>query len=250
MIKRMITAAVLALFQSTAFAQIYKCQNNGEMTFQSDPCPITKRSKPQKDTFGFDGWEFGTSIPAMKLKARERNIGISPGYMVSYMKGFNKKLIDSNPKALTYKYRAKVMGKDSTVSLLFTKTTKELYQTKAVFNVMQSSHEERKYFYESLFSLLSKKYGKPIKMSKDDVTRNQWNPISKIVAETLLGKQLVWGNGTDNIVTLSYRKDFQRMNAYELSYRYSPLVLQNSKEITYELRMRTNEAVLVDESKL
>ena len=243
--------SLIFILPNSAFAKIYKCKTDGKLIYQSSPCPVKTTIKSR--AFGFDGWEFGTDIRSVKSIARDRQLAMSPGTS-TYISKFNEKIINSKPKQRIYTYRTKIMDKMTTVSLFFTKTTKELYKVKTVFHVIQLKPEERKYFYESLYSQLSEKYGKAKNTRRDSVKKSASQSLSGLftsrMADTMVGRLQEWGTNTKNIVTLSFKKNYHLMSSYELTYKYMPLVNQNTKEITYDLKQRTNKAILKDSNKL
>ena len=143
------------------------------------------------------------------------------------------------------------MDKLTTVTLFFTKTTEELYKIQATFYVVQLKPEERKYFYESLYTQLSNKYGKAENI-RTELDKN--NPIGSLftrsLTDSLVGTLQAWGGKTNKIVTLSYKKNYHTMTSYQLTYKDIQLVNQNDKEVTYAIKQRTNQAILKDKSKL
>lgn len=235
----------LFLLPSLASAKIYTCHSGDEVTYQSDPCPVEEKAESKRTGFGFDGWEFGTHISKVKRIEMTRQLGMRPGTSMIFG-SYNKQLLNSRPEQRVYSYRTKVMEQTALVSLFFTKTTQELYQVSVRFSMGQRKTEERKYFYESLHKLLSDKYGKAKKISRD----SSQGLIAELVTSSIIGRLFVWGQGTENLVTLDYKKNYQTMTSYELQYISSSLNKQNKKEITYELRQRTKSAVLKDGNKL
>ena len=242
---------LIPLSANTASAKIYKCTAEQGVIFQSDPCPVTDSIKSNSNTFGFDDWVFGTSIPRMKQISQRRNLAITPGTLQRVQEGYNQTVINRKPLARSYNYWTKVMGKDAKVLLNFTKSTRELYQINVKIMAPQSSQEERRFFFESLYDLLTEKYGRPVTTSRDDVKKaRSKNSFGAEMMESLLGRLLVWGGGTVNTVTLPYKKNYHQMRTYNLNYSFAPLVKQNEKEVTYELRTRTKAAAAMDSSKL
>lgn len=250
---KIITVFILISFLSNiAFAQINKCTIEGKIIYQSAPCHIIETSENGQSFFGFDGWKFGTSIHKTKQKARERQLAMSPG-ISTFLTKYNEKVINRQPNARVYTYKTKIMEKLTVVKLFFTKTTEELYQVKVVFYVSQLKPEERKYFYEALHAQLSEKYGKSKNISRDDVKKNSQGLgglLTKNIQESLVGSLQAWGLNTDNLVTLSYKDKYQFMTSYELTYKYIPLVIQNKKEITFDMRQRTIQSIKKDGGKL
>jgi hypothetical protein len=235
----------LFLFPCLASAKIYTCHSGDEVTYQSEPCPVEERAESTSTSFGFDGWEFGTNISKVKRIEMTRQLGMRPGTSIVFG-GYNKQLLNSRPEQRVYSYRTKVMDQTALVSLFFTKTTQDLYQVRVRFSMAQRKIEERKYFYESLHKLLSNKYGKAKKISRD----SSQGLIAELVTRSIVGRLFAWGQGTENLVTLGYKKSYQTMASYDLQYISSSLNKQNKKEITYELRQRTKSAVLKDGNKL
>lgn len=235
----------------TASAQIYKCTTNGKLIYQSEPCPIVKSKirKHHPSSFEFDGWYSGMTIREMKQFAKERQLNMSPGSS-TFTASYNEKLLNSKPTERFYTYRTKLMGKTTTVTLFFTKITGELYQAKSNFQVIMLKPEERKYFYESLYSQLSEKYGK----AKHIQRKSSDQSVSGIIAHNLFSSILVgslqaWGLKTKNIISLSYKKKYHLMDTYELTYKNMPLANIHKKEITYELQQRTNKVLTKDKGR-
>lgn len=70
------------------------------------------------------------------------------------------------------------------------------------------------------------------------------------IGDILIGTLLAWGTKTDNIVTLSYKKNYQAMTSYQLIYKKMSLVKQNENEITSEVKQRTDQSILKDSGRL
>ncbi len=251
--KIIISIALILLTSSVAFAKVYKCTSGGKTIYQSGSCP-EKTDKKASYSSAFDGWQFGVHIPAMKQKARKRQLAISPG-SYTYINKYNEKLLNSKPEERKYTYKTRLMEKLTSVTLFFTNTTEELYKIEVTFHVVQLKTEERKYFYESLFTQLSSKYGEAENIDTEMTKKNtRSNPVGSFLTrgltDSLVGTLQAWGLKTDNVVTLSYKKNYHTMNTYKLTYKNVPLMHQNDKEITYSIKQRTNQAVLKDGSKL
>jgi hypothetical protein len=131
---------------------------------------------------------------------------------------------------------------------MFTKTTQELYQINVTFFVLQLKPEEKKYFYESLYTSLSEKYGKPEQMKKE----SSGNLFADFILKdtSLVNSHIQWKPSKLDTVSLEYNKHYHTKSSFKLMYENLPLVLQNKKEITYELRQRTKKAISKDASKL
>ena len=186
-------------------------------------------------------------LRTVKQQARKRQLAMSPGGS-SFISRYNGKILNSRPNERSYTYKTKVLDKLTSVTLFFTKTTQELYKINVTFHVFQLKPEERKYFYESLYSSLSEKYGKPEKIEKDSSGSLFTDFILKDTS--LINSRIVWKPTTTNAVSLDYSKNYHYKTYYKLSYINLSLALQNKKEITYELRQRTNKAIAKDANKL
>lgn len=250
--KKLLIAALLLMSQSsyTYADEVYKCVIDGKTTYQSKPCK-TDNFNQQNDSIVFDGWAFGLTIDQIKNIARDRQLPMVPHIGIIIQK-FNDNALNSKPDSREYTYKTKIMDKLTTVTLYFTKATQKLYKIKVIFHVIQLKTEERKYFYESLYSLLSKKYGSA--KNADSEIIKTGNPLQNILTQsftnTLIGTLLEWGSDTDNLVTLSYKKDYQTMIDYELTYKNMPLLKQNDLETTNTIRQQTDQAVSNDANKL
>lgn len=244
--KIFLALSFLVLVPTSSFAQIYKCSVNGKTIFQSAPCPEIANDK-QNNGFGFDGWSFGMDLRTVKQQARKRQLAMSPGGS-NFLSSYNEKVLNSQPSKRSYTYKTKILDKLTSVTLFFTKTTQELFKISVTFYVVQLKPEERKYFYESLYSSLSEKYGKPEKIKKD----SSGNLLADFVLKDMsfINSHIIWKPTKTDSVSLDYNKHYQNKSSYKLSYFNLPLVVQNKKEITYELRQRTNEAIAKDANKL
>ena len=245
--KIFLALSILIFVPSPSFAQIYKCSVSGKTIFQSAPCPTVANNIKQNNGFGFDGWNFGMDLRTVKQQARKRQLAMSPGSS-NFLSSYNEKIINSQPNKRSYTYKTKILDKLTSVTLFFTKTTQELYQINVTFYVVQLKPEERKYFYESLYSSLSEKYGKPEKIKKD----SSGNLLADFVLKDMpfVNSHIIWKPTKTDSVILDYNKHYQNKSSYKLSYLNLPLVQQNKKEITYELRQRTNKAIAKDANKL
>ncbi len=233
--------------------EVYKCVSEGSITYQSKPCPSTDGTESTNDTTIFDGWVFDSTINQIKNAARDRQLAMTPGYSI-IGSTYNEKILNSKPESREYKYNTKIMDKLTTVILFFTKTTQELYKIEATFHVTQLKPEERKYFYESLHSLLSKKYSEAkntdAEVNKDSIQNPLHGFLTQGITNTLMGTLLEWGSNTDNVVTLNYKKNYQTMPSYKLTYKNIPLLKQNDIETTNTIRQQTNQAITNDANKL
>ncbi|WYD79519.1 MAG: hypothetical protein V8K32_09395 [Candidatus Electrothrix gigas] len=253
--KNKIIVYILSFVLTTPFvvnAKIFKCTTAGKTIYQNRPCSVETLQEKNEPSV-FDGWIFGMSILAMKQRAEKEQLPMNSGNYALISK-FNGKIIESQPKQRVYTYRTTLMDKLTTVTLFFTKTTKVLYQIKATFHVLQLKPEERKYFYESLYSQLSNKYGKSKNIRTDLVKNTARKSLSGFftrgIGDILIGTLLAWGTKTDNIVTLSYKKNYQAMTSYQLIYKKMSLVKQNENEITSEVKQRTDQSILKDSGRL
>jgi hypothetical protein len=232
--KKILIAALLLMSQSFhAYAdEVYKCVTDGQTTYQSKPCK-TDDFNQQNDSTVFDGWTFGLTIDQIKNMARDRQLPMVPHVGIITQK-FNDNVLNSKPESREYTYKTRIMDKLTTVTLYFTKTTQKLYKIKSTFHVIQLKPEERKYFYESIYSTLSKKYG-TAKNADAEIIKSD-NPLQNIltqgVTNTLIGTLLEWGSDTDNVVTLNHKKNYETMLSYELTYKNMPLLSQNDIETT------------------
>ncbi|MCI5222189.1 MAG: hypothetical protein D3924_05835 [Candidatus Electrothrix sp. AR4] len=142
------------------------------------------------------------------------------------------------------------MGKQTSVTLSFTKKSKKLYKIKVTFYIVQLKPEERKYFYESLYSKLSEKYGKAKHVKRENTDKS----ISKKLAHYLLSDFSpdfqTWDKDKKNKITLDYIKNFHTMASYNLIYINLPLTHTNKKEISYYLKQKTHESFSKDASRL
>lgn len=194
--------------------------------------------------FEFDGWQSGLSISEMKQQAMKRQLTMSPGRS-TYISSYNERLLNSQPTQRNYTYRTNLMGKMTTIILSFTKSTKKLFQIKATFHISQMKPEERKYFYDSLYSQLTKKYGNSSNIQKKDIG----NIFTRVLLKPMIGSLILWKPNKKNKVTLSYKKQYHLMNSYELTYINEPLTTTNKNEITLELQQRTNDAISTDSTR-
>jgi hypothetical protein len=172
---------------------------------------------------------------------------MSPGSS-SFISSYNEKILNSQPNIRSYTYKTQILDKLTSVTLLFTKTTQELFKINVTFYVVHLKPEERRYFYESLFSSLSDKYGKPKQIIKD----SSGNFLADFVLKdiSILNSHIIWQPTKIDTVSLDYKKNYEHESSFRLSYVDLPLELQNKKEITFELRQRTNKAIAKDSNKL
>jgi|GEM_PF-2315632 len=147
------------------------------------------------------------------------------------------------------------MGKRVRVTLYFTKTTQLLYKISNSIQVAGLKPEERKYFYETLFAKLSQKYGKAQDVATDSVKKaGEGNPFSKLIAGSMAsiigGSLKAWGINTGNVVTLSYKKRYEFMSSYQLTYISKRLAATNDSETTSEIQQRNRSAANRDADRL
>lgn len=241
------------LVSSVSHAEVYKCIINGAKYYQNMPCPNRSAQTGDRAT-AFDGWAYGTHISGMKREARRRQLAMAPGQS-SITSSYNEKLLNRRPEAREYTYKTNLMGQLTTVTLYFTKTSQLLYKIRSTFHVSSLSQDERKYFYESLYARLSKKYGKPEEIQTDAAKKSaKNNPLGTLITGNLIdvfqGTLQAWGMGTNNLVTLTYKKKYQHMTSYRLIYQSVSFNARNSKEVAAEIRSRTNRAVSKDAGRL
>ncbi|MCK5872064.1 MAG: hypothetical protein KAG26_04490 [Methylococcales bacterium] len=247
-IKKILLCFLLILMLSTiSYAEVYKCIENEKTTYQQKPCPEKNDKPPQPLVFGFDGWEFGMQIVDIKKRAKNRQLAMSAGAS-NFLSSYNEKILNSQPHKRTYTYKTKIMDKLTSVTLFFTKISKKLYKINVTFYVLSLQLEERKYFYESLYAHLSEKYGQP-KAIKKSVSNNLL--VDFLLKDyPLIDSLIVWKKDKSNIVSMNYNKRYSSKTFYKLIYHNIPLTLKNDREITFELRKRTNNSILKDAKKL
>lgn len=250
---RILLIVTIALSSSNAVAEIYKCTNTGKTTYQSEPCQATLKEK--NTSAAFDGWVFGETISDVKRSARNRQLPMSPGTS-SYISAYNEKVLNRNPNERRYTYKTKMLGKLTSVTLFFTKLSQQLFKIEATFHVIQLKPEERKYFYESLYSQLSDKYGKAenVSISQNRKSGSILGSISDLltrnITEGLIGSNLVWSMNTDSQVSLSYKKNYHTMSSYKLAYENDTFASQNENEVSREVQDRTDHVILQDSNRL
>ena len=241
---------IIATLPSIATANFFKCSEGENITFQSGQCQYSNLRTDDKFGLGFDGWEYGTSITKMKRLAHKRNLGISPGLFGRVRTGYDAAILEQKPHSRTFNYWTKVMGNSTKVTLFFTGLSRELYQIKVSINVHPSSFQERKSTFESLYEQLDENYGNPVSISKGDQLQFTENSILKKITDSMLGKLLLWGDGTNNLVSITYKKNYARMSAYQLRYLHAPLAKQNDIENNHGVRQPAEQALIGTAPKL
>ncbi len=227
--------------QAANRAKLKKAEENKRLRLKQ----ARKSKELRLHGFEFDGWQSGMTIPAMKKIAEKRQLPISPGNLI-YITGYNQRILDSQPDQRKYTYRTKLMGKLTTVTLSFTKNTRQLYQVKTVFHINQDKPEERKYFYDSLFSQLSKKYGNPSHIQN----KNIGNMFTRFILEPMVGSLMLWKPNKNTNIFLNYKKQYHLLNSFVLTYMNLSLANLNKNEITLELKQRTDKALSGDSGRL
>ena len=248
--KTIIVAFIFEMLSSSVFAEVYKCTTNGKVIYQSEACEKTelKTVSKQSKGFEFDGWKAGMTISEMKDRVRKDQLNMSPGTS-TYIQNYNEKILNSQPEQRNYTYRTNFMGKLTGVTLYFTKSTKRLYKVKTIFYVVQLKQEERKYFYESLYSQLSEKYGKAAIITKKSSSISG-AVVNIVLSDLVYSKLQKWSQDTDNLITLSYKKNYHTMYSYELTYINKPLTEVNAKEVTNSLKHKTQKSLVKDGGRL
>ena len=237
-------------WSSSVVAEIYRCVEAGEVTYQSDPCPAERQARSREGAF--DGWIFGETIADVKRSARSRQLPMLPGSS-SHLSTYNAQALNRNPEARIYTYRKRIFDKPTRVTLFFTQLSQKLYKIEVSFNVISISVEERKYFYESLYSQLTEKYGtaKNVRIRQNNVPGGiitEW--LTRPMADALIGSNLVWRAAPDNQILLSHRKDYHAMHAYTLVYLHDTLSSRNDQEVSSEIEGRTNRLLQQDKDRL
>ncbi|MCK5897718.1 MAG: DUF4124 domain-containing protein [Methylococcales bacterium] len=235
------------MLSTISYAEVYKCIKNGKTTYQQKPCPEKEKHSLQPLAFGFDGWEFGMRIADIKRRAKNRQLAMSAGTS-SFLSSYNEKILNSQPHKRNYTYKTKIMDKLTSVTLFFTKISKKLYKINVTFYVFSLQPEERKYFYESLYVHLSEKYGQPEAIKKS--VSNNLLVDFLLKDHPLIDSLIVWKKDKSNIVSMNHNKRYPSKTSYKLIYHDIPLTLKNDREITFELRKRTNDSISKDAQKL
>lgn len=248
----------IVLWSSNVTAKIYECVMNGVTVYQLTPCQTDIREKSNaaaltRDFAIFDGWVFGDTINAVKRLARNRQLPMSPGTS-SYLSSYNEKILNTKPKERRYSYKTKLFGKFTTVTLFFTKLSKQLYKIEATLHVMKLKPEERKYFYESLYSQLTDKYGKATNVRKSQnnngsVLGSISDLLTRNITETLIGSNLVWAISANSQVSLNYKKNYQVMSSYKLVYTNKAFARRHDAETSRAIRNRTDRAISQDRNR-
>lgn len=199
----------------------------------------------------FDGWSYGSTITDMKRDAARRRLPMSPG-VSSYTDKYDAKRLNGKPNERRFRYKTTLFDKRTMVTLFYTKTSKQLYKINVKFQLGQLKAEERKYFYDSLFSKLNDKYGQAKHMDSEMV-RSQDTVfsylVSKHIMQGMFGSLWAW-EVEDNLITLNYKKRYDLLQTYELNYVSNDLSAKNDREISADIRRRTNSALSKDEGRL
>ena len=241
--KLLLMFVVVSLLSDVAMAtKIYKCKVDNKTIFQDAPC-AEDFDYGLEDIDTFDSWMYGMNIIAFKEQAKLRNLPVSPG-LNAYIRKYNDKIINSKADARIYSYNSKVAGKRAKVTLLFTEKTQRLYKVKARLYMTQLPAEEKKYFYEGLVKQLSKKYGGYLEAK--NYPRNA-NLMAKYVLKDMVGTEKIWGSGGDNVVSLT--GDTPSAPAYDLVYKYIPLMKLSISETTKIIQSTTDKNLIRDSSK-
>ncbi len=241
-ITKILFLALFIISNTASASKVYKCIVNGKTTFKDSPC-AKDIDYGLKSIDTFDGWKYGMNILAAKKVAKKRNLPFTPSSIVVH-KTYNERTADSMPNARVYRYNSVVAGKNTSVKLFFTQKTRKLYKIQTRFQLVQSSLEEKEYFYKSLVDQLTRKYGRSIE-AKDYPSTS--NIFTKFIIKDIVGTEKIWGVNKRNIVSLKRQKHSNL--SYELKYQYVPLLKQHIAETTLEIRKKTDRALIKDSGR-
>lgn len=205
--------------------------------------------------FEFDGWYSGMSIDEVKKIARKAQLPIAPGSMV--LTKYNETALNKYPTQRTYSYRTEILGLSTSVKLIFTHSSQRLYQIKARLSAIQhkpeggkrrsSTTDEKKYFYESLYSTLAGKYGKAKKVNRPEFNKDL---ITAHFANIMVGRLLQWEPNSKDMIHLSYKDKYQTMMQYELTYTDQELAILSKNETSINFKNTVKKNLNKDLNRL
>lgn len=232
---------LLLISSSANAAKIYQCGEGDSLVFQSSPC--AEDFNHGNGVSAFDGWQYGMNIIAVKAEAKRRNLPMGSNNIL-FSTQYNETIVNRDPSARAYSYFSEIAGKKVRVTLHFTQQSQRLYKVQARFMIMQNTKEEKRYFYDSLVRSLTSKYGEFMEVTNYP---NSGNTFSKWTLKDIVGTAKLWGWTSNNVISLTGNNSIE--SAYDVIYRFTPLVKLNAAETTKEIKVNTNNDFIVDSNK-
>ena len=167
---------------------IIKCEKFGQIIGFSksevESAILDKQAAAPVDGFLFDIWRSGISVAEAIDLAQDHDVPLHKVGIISANKHFDPKM--SRPYADTateFEYIDQLLGRNAKIVLKFTPTGKKLYSIRIGWSGPGISKESP--FRDQIESLLTKKYGKPVKVKEHYIFRTYKFKINRFSSVTM-----------------------------------------------------------------
>ena len=169
-------------------AGMIKCRKLGQIIGFSESevasVKIDKKVTAHADGFTFDIWKSGLTVAEVIDLARDHDIPLHKAGISSVNKHFKPKLcLPYANSATEFEYNDQLLGRIAKIVLKFTPTSKKLYSIKLVWSgpdIFKISE-----FRDQIEAMLTKKYGRPIKIKDHIVFKTYDFKINKFSIVTM-----------------------------------------------------------------
>jgi hypothetical protein len=169
-------------------AEIIKCEKFGQIIGFSenevDTVIIDKKTAVSEDGFSFDIWHSGLTVAEAIGLAEDHDIPLHKAGIIFVNKHFNPKMcLPYANTATEFEYNAQLLGRQTKIALKFTPTSKKLYFIRMVWSGPGISKKSA--FRDHLEVMLTKKYGKPVKIKDHIIFKTYDFKINKFSIVTM-----------------------------------------------------------------
>jgi hypothetical protein len=168
--------------------EIIKCEKFGQIIgfSQSEVETVTldKQAAVPVDGFLFDIWWSGITVAEAIDLAQDHDIPLHKGGIISINKHFNPKVCRPYANTATdFEYNAQLLGRQARIAMKFTPTSKKLFSIRLVWSGPDISKKSE--FRDQIEAMLTKKYGRPVKIKEHYIFRTYDFKINKFSFVTM-----------------------------------------------------------------
>ena len=169
-------------------AGMIKCRKLGQIIGFSESevvaLTVDKQITVPADGFLYDIWRSGLTVAEVIDLAQDHDIPLHKGGIISINKHFNPKVCRPYANTATeFEYKAQLLGRQARIEMKFTPTSKKLYSIRLVWGGTGISKKSE--FRDQVEAMLTKKYGRPVKIKNQIVFKTYDFKINKFSIVTM-----------------------------------------------------------------
>lgn len=168
--------------------EIIKCEKFGQIIGFSqsevDTVTLDKQAAVPVDGFLFDIWKSGITVTDAIDLAQDHDIPLHKAGLISVNEHFDPEMCRPYANTATaFEYMDQLLDRQAKIVLNFTPTSKKLYSIKIGWSGPDISKKSE--FRDQIEALLTKKYGKPVKIKEHYIFRTYYFKINKLSFVTM-----------------------------------------------------------------